>query len=123
MLDKRFIVENPELVQTSCDQRGVKVDIARFCELETARRRIQQEIEQLNREANLASKSIGKATSQAEREACKAEGRRLREAKEVRQAELQRLEVDEKFIILQSLDMKLKDVSIIKNYAIMQINS
>jgi seryl-tRNA synthetase len=91
MLDKRFIVENPEMVQTSCDQRGVKVDIARFCELETARRRIQQEIEQLNREANLASKSIGKATSQAEREACKAEGRRLREAKEARQAELQRL--------------------------------
>ena len=53
----------------------MKVDIARYCELESARRRIQQEIEQLNREANLASKAIGKATSDVQREACKAEGR------------------------------------------------
>jgi seryl-tRNA synthetase len=91
MLDKRFILEHPELVQTSCDQRGAKVDIAQFCELESERRRIQQEIERLNREANLTSKSIGKATSDQEREARKDQGRRLREEKEACQAELQRL--------------------------------
>ena len=30
MLDKRFILENPELVQKNCDVRGVKADVHRF---------------------------------------------------------------------------------------------
>ena len=38
MLDRRFILENPELVQQNCDRRGVKADVARFVELETQRR-------------------------------------------------------------------------------------
>ena len=41
MLDKRFILENAELVQENCDRRGVKVDVARFVELESQRRKLQ----------------------------------------------------------------------------------
>ena len=82
MLDKRFILENAELVQQNCDRRGVKADVARFVELETQRRKLQAEVEELSRQANVVSKSIGKAKDDAEREARKEEGRRLREPKE-----------------------------------------
>ena len=87
MLDRRFILENPELVQENCDRRGVKVDVARFVELESQRRKLQAEVEELSRQANVVSKSIGQAKDDAEREARKDEGRRLREQKDAKQAE------------------------------------
>jgi seryl-tRNA synthetase len=91
MLDRRFILESPELVQQNCDRRGVKVDVARFVALETQRRELQGEVEELSRQANVVSKSIGQAKSDAEREERKEEGRRLREAKEAKQADVDRL--------------------------------
>ena len=30
MLDKRFILENAQVVQENCNRRGVKVDVDRF---------------------------------------------------------------------------------------------
>jgi len=94
MLDKRFILENAERVQQNCDRRGVKIDVARFCELEQQRRALQAELEEINRQANLVSKSIGQAQSDDVREQRKAEGRRLRQEKETKQAERQRLGVE-----------------------------
>ncbi len=91
MLDKRFVLENAEAVQANCDHRGIKVDVGRFCQLEHARRRMQVELEEINRQANRISKSIGKARDDAEREACKAEGRRLREKKEALTAEMEQI--------------------------------
>ncbi|WP_146445839.1 serine--tRNA ligase [Botrimarina colliarenosi] len=94
MLDQRFVLENVELVQQNCVDRGVKADVARFAELETQRRALQQEVEDLNRQANEVSKSIGKAKDDAEREARKDEGRQLREAKDAKQAEVDRVGVE-----------------------------
>jgi seryl-tRNA synthetase len=94
MLDKRFILENAELVQRNCDQRGARADVARFVGLETQCRSLQQEIEEFSRQANLVSKSIGQAKDDAEREARKDEGRRLREQKEAKQAEFDRLSAE-----------------------------
>jgi seryl-tRNA synthetase len=91
MLDRRFVLENPDLVQQNCDRRGVKVDVARFVQLETQRRALQTEVEELSRQANVVSKSIGQAKTDAEREARKEEGRRLREAKDAKQAEIELL--------------------------------
>ena len=91
MLDRRFVLENPELVQQNCDRRGVKVDVARFVQLETQRRALQSEVEELSRQANVVSKSIGQAKNDAEREARKEEGRSLREAKDSKQAEIELL--------------------------------
>lgn len=79
MLDRRFILENPELVKQHCVNRGVEVDVNRFVVLEHARRAKQTRLEQRNQKANEVAKSIGKAKDEAEREALKAEGRRLRE--------------------------------------------
>ena len=94
MLDKKFILENADLVQTNCDARGVEANVARFVELETERRKLLTETEDLNRQANEVSKSIGKSKDNAEREARKEEGRRLREAKDAKQAEVDRLAAD-----------------------------
>jgi len=81
MLDSKYIVENAELVQQNCVNRGVAADVSRFVELEARRKTQQTEVEQLNRQANDVSKSIGKTKDPEEREARKAEGRRLREQK------------------------------------------
>src|SRR3982750_3651514 len=91
MLDKRFILENAQVVQENCSRRGVKVDVDRFVDLESQRRKLQAEIEELSRLANQVSKSIGQAKDDAEREARKDEGRRLREMKEKIDENMQRL--------------------------------
>ncbi len=88
MLDRRFIVENAERVKQNCINRGVKVDVDRFVQLEDTRRLLQIDLEDLNRKANQLSKSIGKAKDPAEREARKAEGRQVREKVQAAQAEL-----------------------------------
>ncbi|GAG07258.1 unnamed protein product, partial [marine sediment metagenome] len=71
--------------------RGVEVDVDRFVELETRRKAKQAELEQLNRKANQVSKSIGQAKDQAQREARKEEGRRLREQTAEARAELDQI--------------------------------
>jgi seryl-tRNA synthetase len=91
MLDKRFILENSEHVQENCNRRGVKVDVARFVELESQRRKLQAEIEELSRQANVVSKSIGQAKDDAEREARKEDGRKIRELKDQIAAHIERL--------------------------------
>ncbi|MGL4511544.1 MAG: serine--tRNA ligase [Lacipirellulaceae bacterium] len=91
MLDNRFVLENAPLVQKNCDRRGVRVDVGRFVELETKRRAVQQEVEDLARRGNEVSKGIGKAKDDAERERIKEEGRSLRAEKDARQAEVDRL--------------------------------
>jgi seryl-tRNA synthetase len=91
MLDKRYILENVDLVQRNCDERGAKADVARYAQLETQCRALQQEIEELSRQGNVVSKSIGQAKDEAAREAAKDEGRRLRELKEANTAELDRI--------------------------------
>ena len=91
MLDKRFILENAEVVQENCNRRGVKADVARFVDLESQRRKLQSELEDLSRLANQVSKSIGQAKDDTEREARKDEGRRLREQKEKIEENIERL--------------------------------
>jgi seryl-tRNA synthetase len=91
MLDKRFILENAEQVQRNCDERGMRADVGRYVQLETQCRSLQQEIEELARQANVVSKSIGQAKGEAEREIRKEEGRRLREERETKQAEHDRV--------------------------------
>ena len=91
MLDRRFVLENVELVQENCSRRGSQADVRRFAELETQRRVKQVKADELNRRANEVSKSIGKAQDAAEREARKAEGRMLREQSTAATAELEQI--------------------------------
>ena len=75
MLDRKFVVENVDAVAQNCVDRGVEIDVASLVEQETARRELQQRVQELNRLANEVSKSIGQAKDPAERESRKAEGR------------------------------------------------
>jgi seryl-tRNA synthetase len=79
VLDRRYVADNVDLVAANCHLRGATADVAHFADLDRERRRLQAEIDRLNHEAGQVSKSIGKAADAAEREARKAEGRRLRE--------------------------------------------
>ena len=106
MLDRKFIVENAELVKRNCQNRGVGVDVDRFVELEGRRKAKQIEVEQLNRQANEVSRSIGKAKDQAEREERKERGRVLRQQTQDLQAELDSLATE-----LDSLHRQIPNLS------------
>ncbi|HZZ72639.1 MAG TPA: serine--tRNA ligase [Pirellulales bacterium] len=91
MLDRKFVLENIDLVKQNCVHRGAKVDLDQFVALETRRKQQQIEVDDLNRRANEVSKSIGKAQDAAERELRKEEGRQLREQTTAAQAEFDAL--------------------------------
>jgi len=92
MLDRKYIVENAEIVKQNCGNRGAEADVDAFVKLENERRKIMKTAEDLNRKANEVSKSIGKAKDAEEREARKNEGRRLREEKDAAQAKHDQLD-------------------------------
>ena len=92
MLDRKFILENETLVAENCRNRGVEVDVQKLVALEQQRRQVQADAEEANRLANAASKAIGKAADEAERELRKEEGRKLREEKETLHAQVDSLE-------------------------------
>ena len=102
MLDRKFVVDNVELVRKNCVNRGAKADIDRLVSLEAERRAKQTALDDLNRRANEVSKTIGKAKDAAEREARKEEGRQLREQVTSTQAELDRV-LAESDVILRTI--------------------
>jgi seryl-tRNA synthetase len=102
VLDRRFVADNVDLVTANCRSRGSSADVGRFAALDRLRRQLQSDIDKLNQQAGVVSKSIGKAADAAEREAKKAEGRRLREevsALEAKAAEI----VEESDLILRAI--------------------
>ena len=87
MLDRKYILDHLDAVRTNCSNRGVSCELDRLIELESQRREKLVAVQELNRQANEVSKSIGKASSPEEREQRKEEGRRLREAKDQAQTD------------------------------------
>ncbi|MEW4451940.1 serine--tRNA ligase [Bremerella sp. JC817] len=91
MLDRKFVVENVELVKKNCVNRGVQADVDQVVSLETSRKAKLQEAEEFNRQANEINKSIGKASAE-DRPKIVAEGKRLRELKDAASTEVDSLE-------------------------------
>ncbi|MDG2384077.1 MAG: serine--tRNA ligase [Pirellulaceae bacterium] len=87
MLDRKFIVEHAGAVKQNCTNRGLPADVDRYVELDQLCREQAQRVQDLNRQANEVSKTIGKAKDAEEREARKNEGRQLREQKDKAQSE------------------------------------
>lgn len=87
MLDRKFVLENLEAVRANCKSRGLYADLDRLVAVDEQRRAKLSEVQELNRQANEVSKTIGQAKTAEEREARKEEGRRLREAKDSAQHE------------------------------------
>ena len=82
MLDRKYIVEHPDLVKQNCAARGVTAAVDQLIALEAERRVKSNEAQELNRLANETSKLIGKAASAEAREELKEKGRSLREQKD-----------------------------------------
>ncbi len=78
MLDRKFIVDNVELVKLNCLNRNAPADVDRFVALEAERRTLQSQLDEANRKANETARSIGKAPPE-KREGLKEEGRRIRD--------------------------------------------
>ena len=87
MLDRKFVVENLDLVRKNCKERNSHADVERFALLEGERKTRQAAVDETNRRANEVSKSIGKAKDATERETLKDQGRHLREETARLQAE------------------------------------
>ncbi len=82
MLDRKYILQNPEAVLENCRRRGVACDIDALVKLEQERLQVSQLAQDFNRQANEVSKSIGGAKDAAERETIIARGRELRDKKD-----------------------------------------
>jgi seryl-tRNA synthetase len=104
MLDRKFVLENAELVKANCLHRGAHADIERFVELEKVRKTKLNEAEELNRQANATSGKMGTA-SPAERELLKEEGRKLRERKDAAQSEHDTLDKEIQNILSRAPNM------------------
>ena len=101
MLDRKYILQNADEVKSNCANRNVTADIDQLIQLEASRKELMQKAQDLNQQANLVSKSIGKAKDAEEREAKKEEGRKLREQKDAVQKEHDQL--DEQIVAIQRL--------------------
>ena len=85
MLDRKLILQDPDLVKRNCLRRNVPCDIDRLVELEQERNQRLQTAQELNRLANEVSQSISKASDAEDRAARIARGRELREQKDAAQ--------------------------------------
>lgn len=77
MLDRRFVLDNVNAVRDNCERRGIHLDLSRFVFLEEQRKRLQQQVDDLNRSANDVAKSIPKAAKE-EKPALIEQGKALR---------------------------------------------
>jgi seryl-tRNA synthetase len=98
MLDRKFIVDNVELVKLNCKNRNAPADVDRFVALEAERRALQSQLDETNRKANERARSIGKAPPE-QREALKEEGRRIREAVAEIQQKLDKIMADSDAVV------------------------
>lgn len=92
MLDRKFIIQNADLVRENCRRRGVECQIDEIEKLEQERLEKLQLSEDLNRQANATSKLIPKAKDDSERKELIEKGRGLREQKEAAQQEHDRID-------------------------------
>ena len=60
MLDVKFIRENKDLVKKALKDKGVKLDLDKFLKIDTERRKLLTEVEQLKHEKNEVSGKIGR---------------------------------------------------------------
>ncbi|MEO1614882.1 MAG: serine--tRNA ligase [Planctomycetota bacterium] len=94
MLDRKFILQNLDLVRENCVKRGVECDVDRIAELDTQRLEQLQLSQELNRQANETSKQIPKAADQDARNELIAKGRELRQQKDTAQQKCDELEAE-----------------------------
>ncbi|MCH2183581.1 MAG: serine--tRNA ligase [Mariniblastus sp.] len=112
MLDRKYVVANADAVKENCQNRNVPQAVDQLLELESQRRDLLKQVEELNRDANAVSKTIGQAKTDEEREERKARGRELREQKEVAQKQHDEVDAQIREIELQLPNMAHPDAPV-----------
>ena len=92
MLDRKYIIQNPESVRENCARRGVVCDVDKIVALDKQRLEKLQLAQELNQQANATSKRIATAKDATERTELIELGRKLRQQKEAAQHEHDQLE-------------------------------
>ena len=65
MLDPKFVRSEPQAVADALSKRGFELDVAKITELETQRRKLQENVQTLQAERNAYAKSMGKKIGEA----------------------------------------------------------
>ena len=60
MLDLKFVRSNPEKVEEALKNRGGKINLNNFLQIESERRELLAKVEQMKAERNKVSQEIGK---------------------------------------------------------------
>jgi len=110
MLDRKFILQNPDAVRSNCEKRGVDCDVDRIISLDGRRLAALQLAEDLNRQANETSKQIPKASDQETRNELIEKGRELRQQKDAAQQEQDQLDQEIRELIAAIPNMTHPDV-------------
>ena len=92
MLDRKYIIQNPDAVRENCERRGVPCDVDRIVALDKQRLQKLQLAQELNQQANETSKKIATAKDASERAELIELGRSLRQQKEAAQSEHDQLD-------------------------------
>jgi len=100
MLDRNFVLANADAVAANCRNRGVDVDLARFVELETERRRTDQALQDAQRDSNALASAKDLSVEQK-----REKGRELRERREKLKAELDKLQEEADALLLRVPNM------------------
>lgn len=100
MLDRRFVIENPELIRENIAKRQMSLPLDRFLELEAQRREMQKRLEDLQAQSNKVAKD--KELSVEEK---RKEGSQLKQEAHALEEELQPIsaEADEIFAQIPNL--------------------
>lgn len=95
MLDRRFILENQDLIRSNIARREMSVDFDRFVELEDQRRTLQKKIEDVRAASNAVAKNRDMSVDEK-----RAQGTALREEESKLNAEIAPIEAEAQQIYL-----------------------
>ena len=114
MLDIKFVRENPDVVDKSCESRqNAHWDRARFMELDETRRATITEVEALQAERNAASKQIGQLMREGKRDEAEAAKAKVAASKgKIAELDEKRKQVDKELFDLVSGIPNIPDESV-----------
>ena len=114
MLDIKFVRENPDLVDKSCESRqNAHWDREKFFELDEERRSVIAEVESLQAERNAVSKQIGLLMREGKKEEAEAAKEQVAANKDrIAELDQRRGEVEEELIALVAAIPNIPDASV-----------
>ena len=114
MLDIKFVRENPDLVDKSCESRqNAHWDREKFFELDEERRSVITEVESLQAERNAVSKQIGLLMREGKKEEAEAAKEQVAANKDrIAELDQRRVEVEEELTALVAAIPNIPDASV-----------